>query len=382
MKDGTAAQWGQDRLPTDLLDDGVRADSTNAHATAATRQQQHIGIRYTATLIQRSVTPLLNLRLKHVYTAMTAAAFTMPRVVDAAQGLAARHLHLFEHIPVAHRTGAIARAVRRIKHPALPPEFTETAFCVAFSGFPFGPEKGKMCGRTTCPCDSRAPETVEHTFHTCHRSMRIWELVLSSWRDVTGESKIKPTDGLVVLFGDRSGTWLDEAEQAQFAGLEEPFAVLHKITLHTILQERNRDAAPKAKQRRSPTVLFQKIQHVVQRVASHRWRQARRQQQFDHGDAVTAFRKRWEAPGIAVIAADEQSITIILFMRKAVRDQWHRSPKGTGHYRSQQYAPPANLPPLTISIFSDGSALTRKIGQPAPPRATAWLQLKAPALMP
>jgi hypothetical protein len=144
MKDGTAAQWGQDRLPTDLLGDGIRADSTSAHATAATGPQQHIGIRYAGTLIQRSVTPLLNLRLKHVYTAMTATAFTMPRVVDAAQGLAARHVHLFEHIPTAHRTGAIARAVRRIKHPALPPEFTETAFCVAFSGFPFGPEKGKM----------------------------------------------------------------------------------------------------------------------------------------------------------------------------------------------------------------------------------------------
>ena len=40
MKDGTAAQWGQDRLPTDLLDDGVRADSTNAHATAATRHRK------------------------------------------------------------------------------------------------------------------------------------------------------------------------------------------------------------------------------------------------------------------------------------------------------------------------------------------------------
>ena len=41
--------------------------------------------------------------------------------------------------------------------------------------------------------------------------------------------------------------------------------------------------------------------------------------------------------------------------------------KGTGRYRSQQHAPPVDLPPLTISIFSDGSALPRKIGQPAPP---------------
>ena len=71
--------------------------------------------------------------------------------------------------------------------------------------------------------------------------------------------------------------------------------------------------------------------------------------------------------GIAVIAVDEQVITIILFMRKEVREQWHRSSKGTGHYRSQQHAPPADLPPLTISIFSDGSAMPRKIGQPALP---------------
>ena len=54
---------------------------------------------------------------------------------------------------------------------------------------------------------------------------------------------------------DRSGTWWADGRlpwmrrnnlPLPFAGLdrEEPFAVAHKVYLHTILQERNRDAAP------------------------------------------------------------------------------------------------------------------------------------------
>ena len=31
---------------------------------------------------------------------------------------------------------------------------------------------------------------------------------------------------------NRASTWLDEAERAEFAGLEEPFAVVHKVTLY------------------------------------------------------------------------------------------------------------------------------------------------------
>ena len=35
--------------------------------------------------------------------------------------------------------------------------------------------------------------------------------------------------------------------------------------------------------------------------------------------------------------------------------------------RAQQYAPPSQLPPETLSIFTDGSADTHKRGQPPPP---------------
>ena len=44
---------------------------------------------------------------------------------------------------------------------------------------------------------------------------------------------------------------MDEAEQGEFAGLEEPFAIVHKATLHVIRQERDEDARPRSRARRS-----------------------------------------------------------------------------------------------------------------------------------
>ena len=63
------------------------------------------------------------------------------------------------------------------------------------------------------------------------------------------KTKLKGSDGRVTLFGDRSGTWLDETEQGEFAGLEEQFAIVHKATLHVIRQERDKDARPKPRAR-------------------------------------------------------------------------------------------------------------------------------------
>ena len=104
--------------------------------------------------------------------------------------------------------------------------------------------------------------------------------------------------GRIVLFGDRSGTWLvngqlDETEQSAFAGLEEPFAVAHKVYLHTILQERNKDAAPHAAARRTAAQLFQKMEHVMQRVVNLRWQAACRQRHSTGGQSVQTFRRRW-----------------------------------------------------------------------------------------
>ena len=123
---------------------------------------------------------------------------------------------------------------------------TETAYDVMMSGFAWGPSKRSISHVDTCPC-GLAAETVEHTFQHCMRSWRLFNLVLKQWGELIGETKLKQSDGRVVLLGDRTGTWLDEAEQAEFAGLETPFAIVHKTTLHVIKAERDKDVA-----RRSP----------------------------------------------------------------------------------------------------------------------------------
>ena len=299
---------------------------------------------------------------------MTAAVFQMPRTFDPHAGGAARHAHLFEQVPAGDaRTDAVARAVKCIRHPAVPSQMTETAHKVAFSGFAFGPNKRGICQRDTCPCGGGHTETVEHTFKDCPRSRRLWELVTASWRAVTGETKVCADDGRAVLLGDRGSTWATEEDEAEWAGLEEPWAVAHKVTLHVLLQERNRDAAPNAPARRTAAQLFQKVQSVVQRVASMRWRKAVACKHRDAGHAMEQFRKRWEAPGIAVIAADTLRLTVVLFMRDAVRDRWRRRASSARDFRNQQFAPPDRPPADMVDIYIDGNADARKKNEPPTP---------------
>ena len=79
---------------------------------------------------------------------------------------------------------------------------------------------------------------------------------------------------------------------------------------------------------------------------------------------MAAFRKRWEAPGIAELSGG--CVTVTVFMTPATRQrrqQAHPQEK----FRTQQYAPPAEVPADTVSIYTDGSAIPRKLGQPKPP---------------
>ena len=303
-----------------------------------------------------------------LYTALTAAAFTKPRTIDEEAGATARHLHLFSDIPSGEaRDRALAKAVRCIKHPAVPPEMTETAFNVVHSGFPFGPEKRGICGRDECPCNQGHAETVEHTFWKCQRSYRLWSLLLYQWRTVTGEVKVTADLGRIILFGDRSGTWADMAAQSEWAGLEEPFAIMHKVALHTLFLERNRDAAPNPKVRRTASQLYQKLQSTVQRIVAGLWKAAVARRHADGGASMNQLRKRWEAPGLAVISADNRSLTVVLFMREATRDRWRRSASSARDFRTQQYAPPVPLPEGTIEIYTAGAAEARKKDMPDPP---------------
>ena len=351
--DGTANPTDEQCLPPGLLDhDGPR---------------QQCAIKHARTLIERAVAPVCKLRMRHIYTAMTARVFSAPRTLNAQAGAAARHLHLFDDVPSGdERDRAIARAVRCVRHPAVPAEMSETAFNVLHSGFPFGPHKRSLCGRDTCPCGFGHAETVEHTFKECARSKRLWELLTSKWRETTGETKVTASHGRIVLLGDRSCTWATEAEEAEWAGLEEPWSVMHKVAQHVILEERNKDAAPRPGRRRSPAELYQKVQSVMQRIVNTRWRAAVVTRRHDAGKAIGRFRKLWEATGLVVIMS-ETVAQLVLLMREATRSRWRRPAPGVRAFRNQQHAPPGLPPADMVHVYISGDADTRKKGQPPPP---------------
>lgn len=299
---------------------------------------------------------------------MTATEFAMPRTFDPHAGASARHLHHFQDVPAGDaRTAAIARVFKCIKHPAVPADMMETALNVAHSAFAFGPNKRKLCGRDSCPCGFGHEETVEHTFKDCARSRRLWDLTLAAWGEVTGEKKLRSSQGRVVLFGDRSQTWATEAEEAEWAGLEEPWAIVHKVVLHTLFEERNKDAAPHARARRTAAQLYQKVQAVAQRIMQMRWDSARASARSDKGEAAARFRKLWEAPGLAVISPDASLATLTLFMREKTRARWRRHAASAREFRNQQFAPPDEPPADMIEIFTAGDADARKKNAPPPP---------------
>ena len=96
---------------------------------------------------------------------------------------------------------------------------------------------------------------------------KLWCHVLRSWCRVTGERRCAPDDPRVTLLGDRSGGWLDEVEESQFAALEEPFTLLHAATLMVISDERDRALKRK---RTSARHLFSEVQTHVQQLLTAR----------------------------------------------------------------------------------------------------------------
>ena len=223
------------------------------------------------------------------------------------------------------------------------------------SAFPFGPNK-PFCGRSTCPCGDGSPETVRHTFHECGRSKQVWEWTLQRWRLLTGEALIK-FDPRVTILGDRTYTWLDDVMQSEYAQLREPWSVIHHSTLHAILLERNRDAAPRARRRRSARSLYQSAQRLVQRIIEARWAAAR----AAGPKAELAFRGKWVAPGFIALRGAKQSVQLLFYMRSATQARWAGAREDrTANTREQEFAPPRELPNDCVSVFTDGSAIYDK----------------------
>ena len=187
--------------------------------------RQRLAVTAPPTMIQRVDTPLHKLRVTHIYRAIKARCFTIPRVFDPDGGAAARHLHWFSNVDPRGRNQTISRAIRKIRHPAVPGYMSECAYNVAMSGMPFGTRKRGLARRDTCPCGAGHSETIEHTFKDCVRSALIWRRIARAWHATTGETKLDPANPRTVLMGDRSAHWLDATEEAEFAGLEESWAV-------------------------------------------------------------------------------------------------------------------------------------------------------------
>ena len=304
-----------------------------------------------------------------VYVCLSTQAFTMPRVFDDKGGEDARHAHLYPQTDPEHRTSAIARTVRKVTHAAVPPEWTETAINVLHSGFAFGPNKRGVSGRCRCSCGA-GDATVEHLFYKCVRSRRLLEMLLQQWREVTGEHKLKGDNQILAMFGDRSTTWLLAEEEAEWAGLEEPFALMHKAFLHTVRVEYETETARRGRRRRrSAAELYQKVSSRVERVMEDRWKSARARRREDGGRAIAAFRRMWVAPGIARMSADGTSTILLLFLSARTRDKWATQGDSlrSRHQRNVAYAPPKQLPYDVVSVFTDGSAIPRKRGQLFPP---------------
>ena len=82
---------------------------------------------------------------------------------------------------------------------------------------------------------------------------------------------------------------------------------------------------------------------------------------------MSRFRARWEAPGLAVVAADASKAQVVLFMREAVRARWRRPAANARDFRQQQHAPPAAPPSDIIHIYTAGDGDVRKLDAPPPP---------------
>ena len=73
-------------------------------------------------------------------------------------------------------------------------------------------------------------------------------------------------------------------------------------------------------------------------------------------------------PGVAVITRDESDARVVLFMRSETRARWRRSAASAREFRTQQYAPPqAGLPAGAVTIYTTGTADSRKPGNFFPP---------------
>ena len=73
------------------------------------------------------------------------------------------------------------------------------------------------------------------------------------------------------------------------------------------------------------------------------------------------------APGLAVVVKSERNVRVTLFMSDAARERWRSRAERGRSFKYQQHAPPAHLPPGTVSYYTSGHGEARKKNMPPPP---------------
>ena len=101
--------------------------------------------------------------------------------------------------------------------------------------------------------------------------------------------------------------------------------------------ERPKDAAPRARPRRSARRVYQSAQHLVQRIIEARWATAR----AAGSKAELKFRGRWVAPGFIALRGAKQTVQLLFYMQSAAQARWTGARQdNTANTREQEYAPP------------------------------------------
>ena len=92
-----------------------------------------------------------------------------------------------------------------------------------------------------------------------------------------------------------------------------------------------------------------------------RWAEARAAERAGVKDAELRFKGKWVAPGFIQIRGAKQTVHLLFFMKEGTQKK-HSGPRqdNTKCTREQEYAPPAELPEGTTSLFTDGSAMYDK----------------------
>ena len=181
--------------------------------------------------------------------------------------------------PRVDREHTLRAIVESLRHPAVPRRASDLAYKVATDS----DAVGVRCAHKACTQCPGTPDSVEHKYHACPRTRRVWELVLRAWEALTGE-QLDASDPWVTLWGLGPQAWEDGAKPRPPAR-EEVWQVVHKSTLLAIHEMWRRPA-------RKAHHVYQRVQTLVQQMASDRRSRL----------SPDTFESLWVETGAAVLA--------------------------------------------------------------------------------